>query len=475
MGNSNWTWLKDYLQTTQNAVKNQLIPDNFDNNGNQRKVPELNATVSTTPAPWRFAVAAFFLQTQHKGYPGSADFSTAGLPSAWGPKAKAAGKTYTYSLNGELTWRLHIHAFFNKTNSVTYNTNDGGTKTDATADFSEAGDPHAWYNIWAETSFPKVLRTGDKMPKIKRKGYLFAGWHYGTEQGFTRDQKVADDKYNENVTNNKHIWARWMELCIYEGYPTPDPHFLQEPAKFNYNEELMNLGARTAHYVDIYRNIAPGMYNTLSLPFAIPKNHMDFFKKVTDENGAYVFDPDNGGLKPSILVFDGIEEVDEHGEKVIEFRFHELQDDEQILANTPFLFKPAQEEQLTSRLHFWQAYFSSAQPSAVQVGSVTFVPVLKPTKITIPDGAMGLILVADNRLAELTASETEMLGLRGYFITPEQLAQQPARIAIKEPAPTGSENTTTSPENHTYKVLEDQRIYIITEQQKYNILGGVCQ
>ena len=186
-------------------------------------------------------------------------------------------------------------------------------------------------------------------------------------------------------------------------------------------------------------------------------------------------DTDNGGLKPSILVFDGIEEVDEHGEKVIEFRFHELQDDEQILANTPFLFKPAQEEQLTSRLHFWQAYFSSAQPSAVQEGSVTFVPVLKPTKITIPDGAMGLILVADNRLAKLTPSENEMMGLRGYFITPEQLAQQPARIAIKEPAPTGSENTITSPENHTYKVLENQRIYIITEQQKYDILGGVCQ
>ena len=475
LNSTDWQWLKSYIQTTQNAVKNQLIPDNFDNNGNQRKVPELNATVSTTPAPWRFAVAAFFLQTQHKGYPGSADFSTAGLPSAWGPKATAADQTYAFSLTGELVWRLHVHAFFNKTNSVTYNTNDGGTKTDATADFSEASDPHAWYNTWAETSFPKVLRTGDEMPKIKRKGYLFAGWHYGTEEGFTRDQKVIDDQYNENVTNNKHIWARWMELCIYEGYPTPDPHFLGEPAKVNYNEELMNLGAGALHYVDIYRNIAPGMYNTLTLPFAIPKNHMNFFKKVTDENGAYVFDPDNGGLKPSILVFDGIEEVDEHGEKVIEFRFHELQDDEQILANTPFLFKPAQEEQLTSRLHFWQAFFSSAQPSAVQVGSVTFVPVLKPTKITIPDGAMGLILVADNRLAKLTPSENEMMGLRGYFITPEQLAQQPARIAIKEPAPTGSENTTTSPENHTYKVLENQRIYIITEQQKYDILGGVCQ
>ena len=370
--------------------------------------------MSTTPAPWRFAVAAFFLQTQHKGYPGSADFSTAGLPSAWGPKAKAAGKTYTYSLNGELTWRLHIHAFFNKTNSVTYNTNDGGTKTDATADFSEAGDPHAWYNTWADVTFPKTLRTGDKMPKIKRKGYIFAGWHYGTEQGFTRDQKVADDQYNEGVTNNKHIWARWMELCLYEGYNKPDQHFLGEPAKVNYNAELMNMGAGASHYVDIQRNLVPGDYNTLTLPFAIPKNHMTFFVKVTDEDGAYVFDPEKGGAEPSILVFEGVEEVEENGETVVQFQFHELQDNEVILANTPFLFKTNNPEKLSARLHFWEAYFSSAQTAAVQDGQVSFVPVLEPQMMTIPNGTIALILVSDNRLAKVTAPG-EILGLRGYF------------------------------------------------------------
>lgn len=466
MGNSNWTWLKDYLQTTQNAVKNQLIPDNFDNYGNQRKVPELNATVSTTPAPWRYAVAAFFLQTQHKGYPGSADFSTAGLPSAWGPKAKAAGKTYAFSLTGELTWRLHVHAFFNKTSSIIQ-----GNQTYATADFSEAGDPHAWYNNWVEASFPKVLRTGDKMPKIKRKGYLFAGWHYGTEEGFTRDQKVIDDQYNENVTNNKHIWARWMELCLYEGYNKPDPHFLGEPENANYNAELMNLGAGALHFVDISRNITPGMYNTFTLPFAVPKNHMDFFKKVTDENGGYVFDPENGGEEPSILVYDGVQEVDQNGEKVIEFRFHELQDDEQILANTPFLFKPAQEEQLSHRLHFWEAYFSSAQPVAVSPEQVPFLPVLGPQTISIPDGTIMLILVADNRLAKVTSSST-MQGLRGYFLMPESMSSLPAQICVKESEETDVENVESEVAKEVYKVIDNQRVYIIRNDKKYDILGN---
>ena len=450
--NNSWKWLFDYIKTIQTGLSTDLTKDE-------------NAQA------WRYAVAAFFLQSKHETYPVSSDFSTAGLPTAWGPKA---GKTYAFSLTGELTWRLHVHAFFNKTNSVTYNTNDGGTKTDATADFSEAGDPHAWYNTWAEVTFPKVLRTGDKMPKIKRKGYIFAGWHYGTEQGFTRGQKMTDNQYNENVTNNKHIWARWMELCLYEGYNKPDPHFLGEPEKVNYNAELMNMGAGASHYVDIQRNIAPSEYNTLTLPFAIPKNHMDFFKKVTDEDGAYVFDPEKGGVEPSILVFDGVQEVEENGETVVEFRFHELQDNEEILANTPFLFKTNNPEKLSARLHFWSAYFSSAQTAAVLPGQVSFVPVLEPQMMTIPNGTTALILVSDNRLAKVTAPG-EMLGLRGYFVAPSTLSNMPARITVKEPVASDTENVETSEHDSVYKILENQRVYIIRDSSKFDILGNLVK
>ena len=457
LNSSNWTWLRDYIRSVQTALTATVA-----------------STHDTNVAAWRFAVAAFFLQSKHETYPVSADFSTAGLPTAWGPKATAAGKTYAFSLTGELTWRLHLHAFFNKTNSVTYNTNDGGTKTDATADFSEAGDPHAWYNTWADVTFPKVMKNGDAMPKIRRKGYIFVGWHYGTEQGFTRDQKVADSGYNESVTNNKHIWARWMELCLYEGYNKPDMHFLGEPEKVNYNEELMNMAAGRSYYVDIHRNITPGMYNTMTLPFAIPKNHMDFLKQVTDENGVYVFDPERGGVEPSILVYEGVEEVEDGGETIIEFQFHELQDDEVILANTPFLIKVEQQENLTSRLHFWSAYFSSAQTIDVTPGEVSFVPVLAPTQVTIPSGSMVLVLVADNRLAKVTASG-EMLGLRGYFVAPSSMANMPARIAVKESSSTDTEELKDECVDGAYKVLNDQRVYIIRNKKKYDMLGNIVR
>ena len=457
LNSSNWTWLRDYIRSVQTA---------------------LTATISTTHdsnvAAWRFAVAAFFLQSQYTSYPATADFSTAGLPSAWGPKAKAAGKTYAFSLTGEMTWRLHIHAFFNKTNSVTYKTNSGTDKTDATADFTGAGDPHAWYNTWADATLPKVMKTGDAMPKIKRKGYFFAGWHYGTEAGFTRSQRVADAGFVENATNPRHIWARWMELCLYEGYTKPDEHFLGEPAQTNYNAELMNLAAGKSHEVDIYRNITPGMYNTMTLPFAIPKNHMEYLVKVTDENGVHVFDPEQGGEKPSILVFEGVEEVEEGGETIIDFRFHELQDDEAILANTPFLIKTAQSEKLTTRLHFWSAYFSSAQTAAATPGQVSFLPVLAPSQITIPSGANALILVADNRLAKVTAAG-EMLGLRGYFVAPSTLSNMPARIAVKEPVASDTENVEASEHDSVYKIVENQRVYIIRDSSKFDVLGNTIE
>ena len=84
---------------------------------------------------------------------------------------------------------------------------------------------------------------------------------------------------------------------------------------------------------------------------------------------------------------------------------------------------------------------------------------------------MALILVDQNRLAGVSAAG-EMLGLRGYFLAPKTMSNLPARICIKENAPTEEENVATTPEKGVHKVLENQRIYIITEQQKYDILGN---
>ena len=74
-GNTNWTWLKDYIAKVQNAQKGNAVATST--------VPEL--TEDLTAAAWRYAIAAFFLQTQYTAWPYSADFTSAGQPSAWGP------------------------------------------------------------------------------------------------------------------------------------------------------------------------------------------------------------------------------------------------------------------------------------------------------------------------------------------------------------------------------------------------------
>ena len=73
--NTDWAWLKKYISDTQNAQIGNAVAAST--------VPEL--TDDLTVATWRYAIAAFFLQTQYTSWPYSADFTTAGQPSAWGP------------------------------------------------------------------------------------------------------------------------------------------------------------------------------------------------------------------------------------------------------------------------------------------------------------------------------------------------------------------------------------------------------
>ena len=70
-----WKWLMTYVMNTQNA---------------QTDAGAVALTEDLSLAEWRYAVAAFFLQAQHEAYPKSANFATAGQPSAWGPAYQAA-------------------------------------------------------------------------------------------------------------------------------------------------------------------------------------------------------------------------------------------------------------------------------------------------------------------------------------------------------------------------------------------------
>ena len=93
--NAEWTWLRDYIMTAQNAQKGNTV--------GTRTVPELTTDIANEATNWRYAVAAFFMQTQHTGWPATADFATAGKSEAWGPAYQVAHGGSTTTTTKEVT------------------------------------------------------------------------------------------------------------------------------------------------------------------------------------------------------------------------------------------------------------------------------------------------------------------------------------------------------------------------------------
>ena len=88
---SSWTWLKTYIQGVQAAQVGTTV---VGTDGTTRAVTELPNDIASAAVQWRYSTAAFFLQTQYTAYPATANFATAGQPSAWGsayPGAQGGG------------------------------------------------------------------------------------------------------------------------------------------------------------------------------------------------------------------------------------------------------------------------------------------------------------------------------------------------------------------------------------------------
>ena len=85
-GKAEWKWLQNYIMSVQTSLTDDL-----------------------SSAAWRYAIAAFFLQSIHDSWPVSEDFSKAGLPDAWGPyyqKTHADGNTGTTIVEVELPSKI---------------------------------------------------------------------------------------------------------------------------------------------------------------------------------------------------------------------------------------------------------------------------------------------------------------------------------------------------------------------------------
>ena len=494
-----WEWLPDYLITVQNAVAGTVIGKTGD--GKDITIQRLTKN-NWKDRQWAFAVAAFFLQRQYTTWPASADFSTAGKHSVW---KNIIPEEYHdlghFRITNELEWRKTIAAFFNHSNVLTYTLNSGTTKTEGTADFRNLGlpkpngDPAAgWYNAWWNATFPEYMIHGEALPKVKRYGYVFGGWYYGNEKGyiFTEANKANPAAYNSANNYKNHLWGRWLELCLYEGYVDKDIHSIAEKTKVNHNQELLSCISsdvtKKTYKLDIHRKfLSDGVsYSTLVLPFAIPRtttnNVAHYIKQITDENGDFVFDPAKGGEMPSILICQEAREISVNNENMVELVFEELDVTSKTNSGTvaavpayvPFLIKPA--KPLTPRLHFWSAsvYHRENPYSPAVLPGMQLQPVLSPTVITATSDCP-LILVDNNRLAQVYSSG-EMLGLRGYFILQPELRNLPVKITMRDNTPSNTENISTDAMIvEIKKILRNGQVYIIRNGQMYDMMGNLVK
>ena len=451
---------------------------------------------------WRFAVHAFFNCSPEatSNYNGNADFTTAGKPENWTKAPNYPKIDYSFDKTSELEWRKHVHTFFNQTNSVTYTVGTDGSSTATTVDFSikgqakPNGDPAAgWHKAWWDATFPETMNDGEALPRLKRAGYLFSGWYYGDANGYILKDAPHVGKNKEKYLTydasegKKHLWARWLELCLYEDYIEPEEHALDEngekllgKTKVNNNHELAQCADGKSHKIDIVRHLMGGEYNTMFLPFGI--NGLGTVKKdangnpisricgkryylnqVVDDNGKKLLDPD----KTEILIYDSMVVKTIGQEQVLEFQFHEYAKEDSlefIHSSTPFLIKP--EKDVDVRMHFWSAllysFTTARQPKY-------FRGVAAPTVMTNPEGFTNFMLVNECRLAEIE-EDTEMYGLRAYFKIPKT-APAGIRSVIKV-------NKTATDVDHistqapiVQKIIRDGHLYILRGGNTYNITG----
>ena len=493
--NSDFKWLGDYIKKVASNQGVTIGSGDFD-----------------TDNTWRNFVSAFFNRNKLVSYwdgiagktvTANVDFSTAGLPQQWMEADGYTKPDYSFDTNKEVEWRKHVHTFFNQTNSVTYTVGTNGSSTATTVDFSikgqakPNGDPAAgWYNAWWNATFPEYMMDYEALPKIKRKNYVFGGWYYGNDKGyiFTEGTKANPAAYSSaNDDYKNHLWGRWLELCLYEGYVDPDPAALDangQPisAKVNNNEELAICNAeeiaRTglSRKVDIERKLIGGTYNTMFLPFGINgvggkvgdvqmNGKAYYLRQVVDDNGNPLLNP----ATTSILVYDNAVVENIGGEEVIAYNFHEYAQEDQfeiLVPYTPFLIKP--ENDITVRMHFWSALMQApANAGARTSAAQAFVEgVLAPTVIPVnPEGDNTLILVADNRLAKVT-TQGEMLGLRLYFTVPKDVSPSARSIIRVNNAPAGIDDIETPQQGAAViKIMQNGNIYIIRNGKMYDIMG----
>lgn len=217
--------------------------------------------------------------------------------------------------------------------------------------------------------------------------------------------------------------------------------------------------------IDLYRPIQGGEFNTICLPFTLELTEL----------------PEGHPLKNATLKqYTGLNLNTVGGEKVLELVFTDV-NDRTIIANKPYIIQP--EENYNSIIRFagpLQLTNTTGEADRRAENSnnynMTFQGIIPYQEITptIQDGvSLTLMLVADNRLAEMT-TEGYMYGFRGYFELNQPLPKgMRTRITTQKPVATNTTIVVDGKRVNVEKFIREGRVCVRVGDTLYNINGEV--
>ena len=217
--------------------------------------------------------------------------------------------------------------------------------------------------------------------------------------------------------------------------------------------------------IDLYRPLQGAMFNTICLPFELNLGSL----------------PADHPLKNAKLqAYTKLKLETVGGEKMLELVFTDVNDNI-IRANTPYIIRPENDEGINHIIRFdGPLVLTDTTGKAVRnteaggTYSITYRGIVpfQLVQPTFQDGeSLTLMLVAGNRLAEMTAAG-DMYGFRGYFQlnTPLPIGMQ-TRITSSKDAPTNTTIVVDGKRVNVEKYLREGRVYIRVGETLYTING----
>jgi hypothetical protein len=353
------------------------------------------------------------------------------------------------------TWKQTMSDFFNAENA-----------------FVTAGQSISWDSLWWNATFLDTLAHGATMPNVKRHGWVLEDWRYGNEDGyyyFNEESKVINNQYDTLKRDSIHLWARWIEQRVAEDLEayteSGDTSAIDLRGwMVNTNSDLIALIHGKELDLAVTRTLIGGEYNAMSLPFAVTS---ETIQQVTDCEGNYLFDAEQGGKAPEIYLYDLANVVvNSEAESELQIQFH-LWKGEEIPANMPFVIKP--KEDVKTNMVFHDVTIVKPEENTLGVDDVQFRALFTPGTI-IPEEDSRIIEIAAGGLLQEHTTAVKLLGLNGYFvITSAMPACDYAIIKLDNGLSTSVDKVEQAIQST--KVMINQQVYIIQGENIYSIIG----